>query len=142
MHATVTTFNFWAGDVVRDTISGELYKCVKVNPKNVRCQSKDGRLWNIDMRRLTKANEAEAASFTEATLDALLEDAKYRAGTVCKFKVADKAGKKGLFVVIKDKGDGTVSLAYLGGNLQNRYWPTVATASLEQVEGVITVHNV
>lgn len=135
------TFNFWTGDVVRDKISGDLYKVVKLNPKNAKCQAADGRLWTIDQRRLEKATDEQAADYRGQVFVRETTTELLRLGHVVKFKTADKKEKQGYFVVTKVKAEG-VSLAFLGGNLQSRYWPTVPNALLEKTDGIITFTNV
>lgn len=137
---TVTGFNFWTGDVVRDTITGELYKVTKLNPKNAKALDEQGRPWTIDQRRLTKATEAEKERFEAKTNTDPLADT-FRIGHVVEFKNPSKPAMKGMFVVTKSKIDG-YSLAYLGGNVQNRYWPTIPGTMLRRVDGSVTVTNV
>lgn len=137
----ITDFNYWTGDIVRDKIDGTLYQVKKLNPKNAKCLAADGRVWTVDQRRLEKADEAAASAFRGQVFERETTTELLRMGHVVKFKVADKTEKQGYFVVTRVKAEG-VSLAYLGGNLQSRYWPTVANASLEKVDGVIAFNNV
>lgn len=137
----VTTFDFWTDDIVRDKIDGTLYQVKKINPKNVKCLAADGRTWNVDMRRLEKASEADASEFRGKVFERETTVELLRIGHVVKFKAATKPNLQGLFVVIKENADG-FNLVNLGGNLQRQYFRTVPAQLLEKVEGPITVTNV
>jgi hypothetical protein len=141
MTASVTSFNFWVGDVVRDKIDHKLYEVKKINPKNVKCLAADGRTWNVDFRRLVKASDVEEQRYRGQVLERETTTELLRLGHVVKFKVATKPAMQGLFVVTKENPDG-FNLVNLGGNLQRQYYRTVPAHMLEKVDGVITVTNV
>lgn len=143
---TATAFPaIWTDSIVVDVPTGKIYKVVKVNPKNVKCVSPTGALWNISATRLRRASEAQEADFASQAPAEPAQYESYRLGTVCRFKAgsgyAQKFGRP-VMVVTKQKAGDIVSLAWLGGDPQSRYFASVPIMNLERVAGEVTVTNV
>jgi hypothetical protein len=139
MTASVTSFSLWTGDIATDKYDNKLYKVVKVNPKNIKCIGEDGRTWNVPFTRLREATPEEEAKWEESHPASQAE--LIRLGHVVKFRNPTNAAQKGLFVVIK-QGVGTVNLAYLGGNIQSKYFRGVPEDAVEKTDGPLPVKNV
>lgn len=143
---TATAFPaIWTDSIVVDVPTGKLYKVVKVNPKNVKCVSPTGALWNIGATRLRPASEEQVKQFEMAAPAEPEQYESYRLGTVCRFKTgsgyAKQFGQPDM-VVVKQKAGDIVSLAWLGGDPQSRYFASVPIMNLERVTGSVTVTNV
>lgn len=145
--AIVTSLpGIWAGSVFADTQTNKLYRAKKCNPKNIRAAGMDGKTWNIPWHLAREATQPEKNLYenweaaqkdpNENPLDSL-----HRLGNVVRFKNPTKPAMQGLFVVTRAKAEG-YSLAWLGGNSENRYWPTVPGNRLEKVSGSVEVTNI
>jgi hypothetical protein len=143
---TVTSLpGIWTGTIFADKQVNKVYRAKKCNPKNIRSVGMDGKTWNIPWELAREATPEEKARYeaweeSQKDPDENPLDSIHRIGQVVRFKDPTKKEMEGLFVVTRSKADG-YSLAWLGGNVQNRYWPTVAGNRIVNVDGMVEVTN-
>lgn len=97
-------------------------KVTKVNPKNIKVLSTDGRTWTVHPSLLSPSTE-------EFTLDT---SKTFSLGEVV--RDTGSLSSKGLLVVIKVRSDSTLNVATLGGSPRGVYYSGVPSARLEKVE--------
>lgn len=110
------------GMIVQFAYKGKIHvaRVEKVNPKNIKVMTTDGRTWNVSPSLLSPS-----------TLDFDLDTSKsFSLGTVVNF--ASKPGT--LFVIIKQRSEGNYNIAELGGSKDGKYYTGVSVTSLEQVD--------
>lgn len=97
-------------------------KVTKVNPKNIKVLSNDGRTWTVHPSFLSPTSETFELDTSKS----------FSVGEVV--RDTGRLSSKGLLVVIRARTDGTLHLAQLGGSANGVYWTGIPTARVEKVE--------
>lgn len=118
------TARFYTGQVVVDTVNGEVYEVEAQTQKNVRATNAKGQVWRISPGRLRLATAEEAEAFRASKVQTDI----FYPGNIVKFVGTIKA-PAGLWVVTKDTPSG-YNLVRFGGDNTGRYYRSVPAASL------------
>ena len=107
----------------------ELVRVLRVNPKNIKCESENGTTWTAHPSFLSLADSDDVARFSVAapgeqlTLGAVV---RFKAGSV----YSRHSAKYRDLVVIAHKSNGMWSLAPLGGD-RGKYFKSIPAGALE-----------
>lgn len=133
-----TTYEQLKDYITKDTVlvwRGDLYKVIKVNPKNYLCMDEQGQRWN-----LPRAGTAKRAPRQDAWLGPEVENvytSNIKLGSPVRLKRLEHRRKygSGIWVIIALAADQTFRLAPLGGTPNNSYLRGFPASDLELVKG-------
>lgn len=125
----VDTMDFiTTGDIVQ-TSKGDLYKVLKVNPSNYRCEDEFGKIWNIRRTPSVKKAAPEIAARFESKLPELKE------GMAVRFTDSGARKFPGVYI-ITDISGGMAKFVKLGGGGGRVKGPVGGVAPVNEINSV------